>query len=207
MSVNWRIAQLFETLWRIRQKIVHGTEGYKDLLKKHNMAVLVWLYGLTPQKFYGLDVVEIGGGLHGILPFLEGANTKINIDPLAHEGIWFDNVVFMKARAENCPLPDHSADVVFCSNVLNHVYDDREVLIQIQRILRPSGYLYLDVHIQPKSLNHPYEYDSSRLSSLVSDYFQIEKEWMSSTWKLAGERSSNADVPIWACKARRRALE
>lgn len=201
MSVKWRMAQLFERLWRLKQKVTYGTNGYRALLEDHNLTVLVWLYGLGTQKFRDLDVVEIGGGLYGILPFLEGARTRTNVDPLALEGTWYDGVNFVKARGEDCPLPDQSADVVFCSNVLNHVDDDFEVLHQIQRILRPGGILYLDVHLQPKSVTHPREYDPLKLHGLVSWNFDVTRYWDSSTWALFGESSTPENVHIWACKA------
>lgn len=44
------------------------------------------------------------------------------------------------------PLPDHSVDVVFSSNVLEHVEDLTAVLSEFARVLRPGG---IEIHVMP----------------------------------------------------------
>ena len=41
------------------------------------------------------------------------------------------------------PFPDGAFDVVFCSNVLEHTPDAREVLVEIERVLRPEGWAWV----------------------------------------------------------------
>ena len=50
-------------------------------------------------------------------------------------------VAFVRARAEALPLTDASVDLVLLSQVLHHLDDPREALIQIARILRAGGVL------------------------------------------------------------------
>ena len=48
-----------------------------------------------------------------------------------------------------CPLPDESIDIVIALNVLEHIEDDIGALKQVYRILKPEGYLYIEVPVNP----------------------------------------------------------
>ncbi len=45
------------------------------------------------------------------------------------------------------PVPTSSVDVVLCSHVLEHIPEDERALLEIRRILRPSGWAVLLVPI------------------------------------------------------------
>ncbi|MDM8542677.1 class I SAM-dependent methyltransferase [Desulfococcaceae bacterium HSG9] len=49
----------------------------------------------------------------------------------------------------NCPLPDQSTDAVVMLNVLEHIENDAEALLQVRRILKPGGILILEVPSGP----------------------------------------------------------
>ncbi len=49
----------------------------------------------------------------------------------------------LNADAGNLPLPDASADGVFCSNLLEHTPAAAPVLDEIDRVLRPGGWGYI----------------------------------------------------------------
>jgi SAM-dependent methyltransferase len=49
----------------------------------------------------------------------------------------------LNADAGNLPLPDASADGVFCSNLLEHTPAAAPVLAEIERVLRPDGWGYI----------------------------------------------------------------
>jgi SAM-dependent methyltransferase len=44
------------------------------------------------------------------------------------------------------PLPDHSIDAIFSSNVLEHVEDLKTILAEFRRVLKPGG---IEVHAMP----------------------------------------------------------
>jgi SAM-dependent methyltransferase len=48
-------------------------------------------------------------------------------------------VEFCQGLATELPLPDRSADVVWCERVLQHVPDPQAALVEIARVLRPGG--------------------------------------------------------------------
>lgn len=47
--------------------------------------------------------------------------------------------VFAVGRAEQLPVPDHAADLVWCRDVLVHISDLRAVFTEFRRMLRPGG--------------------------------------------------------------------
>lgn len=47
------------------------------------------------------------------------------------------------ADAGDLPLPDASADGVFCSNLLEHTPDQEAIFDEIERVLRPGGWAYI----------------------------------------------------------------
>ena len=46
------------------------------------------------------------------------------------------------------PEPDASFDVIYCSHVLEHVPDDRKAMGELARVLRPTGWMVLQVPIR-----------------------------------------------------------
>jgi SAM-dependent methyltransferase len=43
--------------------------------------------------------------------------------------------------------PDNSFDVIVCSHMLEHVHDDRQAMRELCRVLRPTGWVILNVPI------------------------------------------------------------
>jgi len=50
---------------------------------------------------------------------------------------------FVCGVGEEIPLPDQSVDLIVCSTVIEHVYDVEKVIMEMGRVLRPGGNLYL----------------------------------------------------------------
>jgi len=44
-----------------------------------------------------------------------------------------------------CPLPEQSVDIVIMLNVLEHIEDDAAALLNVFRLLKPGGYLIIEV--------------------------------------------------------------
>ncbi|MBA7497137.1 methylase [subsurface metagenome] len=129
-------------------------------------------------SFPGSVVVEIGCGAIGIISVVE-AKKKVGIDPLINEHRKrYDmdkDIEYINAKGEKIPLPDDYADIVFCSNVLNHVQNPGKVLSEIARVLRPSGRLYFDVHDNPRSTGHPHVFTKNGVYQLLKRYFKVDK--------------------------------
>ena len=64
------------------------------------------------------------------------------------------------------PIASHSADVVVCTEVLEHVPDDVCAVSEMARVLKPGGFLVLSVlHRQPYSIPHTFVRGTREISS------------------------------------------
>ena len=111
----------------------------------------------------GLRVLEIGGGngYQASLIAARGADVE-SVDvaaPLVGEQIFFPVDIY---DGRSIPFANHVFDVVFSSNVLEHIRDLDAMLIEIQRVLKKGG---LSIHILPSP--------SWRLWTSLSHYVHI----------------------------------
>lgn len=97
--------------------------------------------------FTGCSLLEIGGGTGEQAALLQSLGfhvISIDLPQSNYSGsrcfpiIDYDGVSF--------PVPDQTVDVVFSSNVLEHIEDLRQVHTETQRVLKSEGYA---VHIMP----------------------------------------------------------
>lgn len=69
----------------------------------------------------------------------------VGIDPswkmLEKAGATAGSIRLIQGSAECIPLKDHAADMVYCSQVYHHIQDRLAALAEIQRILKPKGFL------------------------------------------------------------------
>jgi len=103
---------------------------------------LRWIYYNHPRR--PLRVLDVGCGSGWItkdLHFAVVVNTDISVKQLKS----VSGKARLAADAEALPLKDSMADVVVCSDVLEHVLDPKEMASEITRVLRPHGDLLLAV--------------------------------------------------------------
>lgn len=167
----WKEAQAYEIKYTFKYQ---WKKEWKNLYRNH----LKTFFGVDGQ-FPESIVVDVGCGPIGIVSVIE-AKKKIGIDPLIDEynKIYKDrqtDVEYINSKAEDIPLPDSYADIVFCVNTLNHVQDPEKVLGQIARILKPTGTLYFDVHINPRNIGHPHVFTKKHTHALLKKHFKIKK--------------------------------
>jgi len=121
-------------------------------------------------------VVVIGGSFWDNLPYVR-TQYKWNIDHIAHR---FPELIFQEqelaqqggfrhiaAKSELVPFPDGYADIVYSRNSLDHVDSPISTLLEISRILKPSGKFYLAVYYNSR-------FDDNHESWVINDEF-IEK--------------------------------
>lgn len=167
---TWNAAQSAEHNYWIRR----GTRG----LNKDAIDRLLYFYEVG-LSFGGKVVVEVGCGLGNFLRVIT-AKERIGIEPLLDKfSEIFDmdvpGIQFIKGKGESIPLPDDKADVVFCSNVLNHVQYPEMCLKEIHRIIKNDGILYFDTHFDYQSVLHPHVFTRKSICKLLEKYFSIEK--------------------------------
>jgi len=92
-------------------------------------------------------VVEVGGGDGFQASIIEGWGCRVHAFDIAGRpsgSCSYHAVAEYDGR--RLPMPDESADVVFSSNVLEHVVDLPTLLIDTRRVLKPGG---VAIHILP----------------------------------------------------------
>ncbi len=101
------------------------------------------------------DIVELGAGVGANFDFIAPGSRLVAIEPnLAMHPRLRDraaardvDIEVITASAERIPLPDNSVDDVICSLVLCTVDDQKAVLDEVQRILRPGGRFRFVEHV------------------------------------------------------------
>lgn len=125
-------------------------------------------------------VLDVGCGISTVLHFVPGE--RFGIDPLADEYLklydYPKELTIQRSWGEEIPFRDEDFDVVFCSNVLDHVTSPERTLAEIQRVLKAEGYLVLTVEIFPDSTArdpaHPHAMTHARVEALLQGQFEIE---------------------------------
>lgn len=150
-----------------------------------------------------LGIGSLGVGVIGFLPELP---LRVGLDPLEPLtlgcGVGLrqrvqklrESVHYLNGTAERIPLKDESVDLTVCCNALDHVRDANAVLMEIRRIVRPGGALFLEVdtfsiagllkwHLWTKRRHareilvraHPYRFrEADVLSLLRNTGFEVE---------------------------------
>jgi len=85
----------------------------------------------TTGRFYK---TTFKGKLYGI---------DISTETFKYAKKYFDELKECDLNSEKIPFPDNFFDVVICSEVIEHIYNTDRLLIEIKRILKPSGILII----------------------------------------------------------------
>lgn len=120
--------------------------------------ILLETTGLHAEDLKGKKILEIGSGF-GLFVFVTrrdyGCDT-VGIEPsepgfdssfaLANEiSLEYEmpSNIIINAKGEDIPFSDHTFDIIFSSNVLEHTNDPQKVLHEAVRVLKPGGYLQI----------------------------------------------------------------
>lgn len=171
---RWLMAHSFHTSWKTAQREMYGLDGYNDRIDAKSREVLIEFYEVG-LDFAGKTFADVGCGTRGVLPIIE-AKEKIGIDPtISKVKTTYLNdevdIYYLSEKAEEISLPDASVDVVCCNNALNHFENPELALKQIHRILKPGGWLLLEVFIEQINIAHTVEFTPKQLNKMVSKLF------------------------------------
>jgi SAM-dependent methyltransferase len=143
--------------------------------------------------FGGKVLIDIGCGPMGTLAWADMASERIGVDPLADRYRRFDiashNMKYLKAFAENIPLADEYADVVFSTNSLDHVDDLQATVAEIRRILKPEGHFIGSINLQEE----PTRCEPQVVTRDFIDRY-LFKDWVCEFERTAPEGASDGSV-------------
>lgn len=98
----------------------------------------------------GKVVADIGCGYEAALtaPFLDDVETLILVDVSLNDALIAEPKT--QTHLGQLPdvlraVPDQTADLVICNNVVEHVWEDQALLQELHRILKPGGRLCVNV--------------------------------------------------------------
>ncbi len=149
----------FMDVWTRRSMLDRARIGSRDVVLDLGCStgyLLEDLARLYPEAtLFGLDLVAAG--------LLK-----------AHEHV--PSARLLRADACEVPMCDHAVDAVLSANLLEHVLDDRRVLGEIARILRPRGRAVIVVPANPRAydyydrfLGHERRYERGELATKGCD--------------------------------------
>lgn len=146
-------------------------------------------------------VLDVGCGISSVLHYIPG--DRYGIDPLAEEYqklySYPAEIKIQKASGENLPFADEFFDVVFCSNVLDHIDDPGKTIEQVVRVLRPKGYFILTVEIftqkHKRDAAHPHSLLKNEVEQLISGRFEKLAEY-ESPW-IGLQKYVKGDCQYW----------
>jgi ubiquinone/menaquinone biosynthesis C-methylase UbiE len=126
-------------------------------------------------------VLDVGCNYALIVEKLSNENMAVGLDEdrdalkAAKERDSSLNLVAVDAK--NIPISNDSIDYVFCLSVIEHIKDDKRVVSEISRVLKPNGVLILTApHANFKLLTRPVKFASKLINSIFKTSFPTTDE-------------------------------
>jgi len=133
-----------------------GTSGFYAAMDAYRYGRLDYLPSLADfEHWRGRDVLDLGCGAGLDLARFARAGARVSGVELSRRALamargYLDvsglDAPLVQADAAHLPLPNQSFDLVFCHGVLPFVSDERAVVAEIRRVLRPDGVAILGVY-------------------------------------------------------------
>lgn len=127
----------------------------------------------------GLDILEVGCGpggmMSGLSRFGRVHGLDVSLDAMRYcRDRGFPNVVTGSGLA--LPFADASFDMVALFDAIEHIPDDRKVLEEVRRILKPGGLVFISVPAyqflysqNDRLVHHQRRYTRARLARLLDE--------------------------------------
>ncbi|EQM68733.1 glycosyltransferase [Pseudomonas tohonis] len=155
----------------------------KDRIRSEHYHRYLVASSIVAQK----DVLDLASGEgYGSLLLSEQARTVVGVD-VSQEAVDHarsiyqrSNLEFYQGTASALDLPDHSFDVVVSFETIEHLYEQREMLSEIRRVLRADGVLLISspnkpVYREENEEHNPFhvkELDFQELDVLLREHFE-----------------------------------
>ncbi len=153
---------------------------YLHTIRSHELQLLLEKFG---QGFRQGRVLEIGSGTGQQLRLLKSLG--IDIVGVEIEAGWYDDCLLeeiTKFDGMHLPFPDNTFELVFSSNVMEHVQNLQALQVEIARVLKPTG---VALHVMPSS--------SWRIWAIFTHYITLPTRLWSWCLKVRQDQGSIAN--------------
>lgn len=125
------------------ERTIPGVDIENYWFRRHEV-----VYRRLAAHCMGADVLEAGCGEgYGADLLADVARRVIAVDydesAVAHVRARYPRVDVMQANLARLPLPDSSVDIVVNFQVIEHLWDQTQFVVECARVLRPSGLLMM----------------------------------------------------------------
>jgi SAM-dependent methyltransferase len=191
LQAKWEQAQNGESNWwkGVSQTGYNGQNPseFIEIGQKKSMLDALSFLGHPEDFWKDKTVVEFGSGPAGIVEYIQ-AKEKIAIEPLFPEYLKMfphlknSTVRYLSSPAEEEQgICDSSADLSICYNMLDHVYNPKEVMQQIARVTKQNGLFLFQVNVyrsqedilQKSGLHaelHPYSFTPESALEIIREH-------------------------------------
>ncbi len=163
--------------------LLHDKQGREEKLERERIRYpkLIKDMCLHLIRLDNKVVVDLGCGPDTLLNLLD-IKEGIAIDPLINEYSKMvnqnKNIKYIKSIGE---VESESVDLVICSNALDHIESPEKAIEEVERVLRPSGYVSIlccennsDINKGPAhTLNLDYQYFRSFVDKLFETVHEL----------------------------------
>jgi ubiquinone/menaquinone biosynthesis C-methylase UbiE len=127
------------------------------------------------RGFYLKHLIDIPG-----LKLISGIDVNERYLKIARKYLKDPRINLSVGSVYHLPYPAEHFDLVICSEVLEHLSHDRQALLEINRVLKPKGYLLITV----PHLNFPFWWDPPNwlLMHLFRTHLPSQIWWLAGIW-------------------------
>lgn len=149
---RWQKAQTYEErFWQKRFPELIIEDRKKQLFENAAMSIEEKIDKMLNKNS---RILEIGPGPVGVINNITKW-TKYSLDPLEESfktlsfinEVRNQNVCRIAGRGEMVPFKDKVFDLIIATNMLDHTQEPELVLFEMQRVLKPEGYVYLQIGV------------------------------------------------------------
>lgn len=126
----------------MKSKTSHAVLDFKSRKEKAS-AIIKILKNYKDMK--NCKMLDIGTGSGVIASELGNISKSVYSIDIVDERISKNNFVFKKVKNERLPFKDDEFDIVISNHVMSHVKNDEIHLMEIRRILKEDGIVYLSM--------------------------------------------------------------
>ena len=138
-----------------------------------------WINNQTVNR--NTKILCIGGAYVDDIPHVK-SNYKFNIDHLSYKYIKIfpeiikANTKHITSKSELLPFKDNFIDIVYSRNSIDHVENPIKTLIELNRVLKPQGKLFLSVYYNSNFINshETTSIDKNFVENHLKNLFEVE---------------------------------